>query len=482
MFRSTLTCCNKAAHDVIVSGGGLVGAATMASLQQLRERTTSASGSGGGAALSRLMMVDVGKRPTYDPANIFHQLRTVSITPVSSKILDNLGGWEKLTTKHSYYRIAVRHEQANSPVLPESEHTSSFFLRKLLGGKTSTEPLLEFTDLRKPVGFMCYNAELNTAMVNVVEEHAANAKHDVLKFESKLENIVLPPKNEVDGPWGTATLKTGETTEEETFGLLLGCEGRGSPLRDVLHTASVQHDYAQTAFVCDVRLDKPSDGNVCCFQNFFRDGMIIALLPMSEDTANIVFSTTPQHAKKLMGATQEELVKELNQRLHDFAPSDIPKIVEVPEGQVNGVPKRKQGSFPLRLNVATTPYAPRAILLGDAAHGIHPFAGQGLNLGIYDVCALTDVLEKAIRSGHDIGNTVTVGQVFAGEMLAHTTPMIMGMETIKQMIYGMPALSCVGMKAINQLPLLSTLGKDAIYQVSSGAAFAARHPDCFLLD
>ncbi|EPY19947.1 2-octaprenyl-6-methoxyphenol hydroxylase [Strigomonas culicis] len=481
MLRSTSACRSKAAYDVIVSGGGLVGAATMASLQQLRERTT-ASAASGGSALSRLMMVDVGKRPTYDPANLFHQLRTVSVTPVSSKILDNLGGWGRLTTKHSYYRIAVRHEQANSPLLPEADHTSSLFLRKWLGGKTSTEPLLEFTDLRKPVGFMCYNAELNAEMVNVVEEHAAGAKHDVLKFESKLENIVLPPKSEVDGPWGTATLRTGEAAAEGTFGLLLGCEGRGSPLRDVLHTASLQHDYAQTAFVCDVRLDKPLDGNVCCFQNFFRDGMIIALLPMSEDTANIVFSTTPQHAQRLMGASQAELVRELNQRLHDFAPADIPKIVEVPEGVVNGAPRRKQGSFPLRLNVATNPYAPRAILLGDAAHGIHPFAGQGLNLGIYDVCALTDVLEKAIRSGHDIGNTVTVGQVFAGEMLAHTTPMIVGMETIKQMIYGMPGLACAGMKAINQLPILSTLGKDAIFQVSSGVAFAARHPDCFLLD
>ncbi|EPY40879.1 2-octaprenyl-6-methoxyphenol hydroxylase [Angomonas deanei] len=480
MFRRSIV--SHATHDVIISGGGMVGAATMASLQQLRQRLATPAGLP--TPLDKLTMVDVGRRPTYDPNNIFHQLRTVSVTPVSSKIVDSLGGWKKLTTKHSYYRIAVRHEQANGPLLQDSDRSSSFFINHFLGNKTTTQPLLEFTDLRKPVGFMCYNAELNTVMVEVVEENMAKeggSAKDALHFESKLENIKLPGKAVVDGPLGTATLRKGEETSEEAFKLVLGCEGRGSPLRDVLNVSSLQHDYSQTAFVCDVRLQAPSDGNVCCFQNFFRDGMIIALLPMSPDSANIVFSTTPEHAKKLTAMTQEELVAELNRRLHDFAPADIPKILEVPEGEMKGKTVRKQGSFPLRLNVATNPYAPRAILLGDAAHGIHPFAGQGLNLGIYDVCALTDVLEKAVRAGQDVGNSVTVGQVFAGEMLAHTTPMIAGMEFIKHAIYGAPGFSCVGMKLLNETPILSTLGKDAIFQVSSGAAFAAS-PRCFLLE
>lgn len=491
-------------HEVIVSGGGLVGAATMAALQQLRSRLnaecsnsrfsgiSSNTGANVGGLLSsqlaRLMMVDAAKRPVYDAANIMHALRTVSITPVSSKIIDNLGAWDRLTTKHPYYRIAVRHEQANSPTLGSGGRSTSIFMTSVLGNTTSAEPLLEFTDLRKPVGFICYNAELNSCMVDVVEaQQAARSAEtegfeDALCFNHHLEGVQLPSDGSMDGPWGTAKLVSGETKKDTQFGLLLGCEGRGSPLRDVLSTPSLQQDYAQTAFVCTVRLEKVDDGNVCSFQNFFRDGMIIAMLPTSEDTANIVFSTTPQHAKELLASSQEDLVAELNRRLCAFAPNDIPKILEVPQtATADGKAKRAQGSFPLKLNVATTPYAPRAILLGDAAHGIHPFAGQGLNLGVYDVCALTSVVEQAIRSGQDIGSSVAVGQVFAAEMLSHTAPMITGMEVIKKLTYGTPGLASVGMKALNRLPLLSTFAKDAILQVSSGAVFAAQHKDNFLL-
>ncbi|CAM37081.2 conserved hypothetical protein [Leishmania braziliensis MHOM/BR/75/M2904] len=485
------------ANEVIVSGGGVVGAAMMASLQQLRSHlhSSSAGQGGGGAAslltsqLTHLMLVNSGKRPVYDAANMMDRLRTVSITPVSSKIIDNLGAWDRLTTKHPYYRIAVRHEQANSPYLGAGSRSSSFFMTSVLGNSTSSEPLLEFTDLRKPVGFICFNTELNSCMMDVVEaqqcalaDTGADAAHDTVCFGARLEGVRIPSQGTLGGPWGSAKLAVGETTTDVTFGLLLGCEGRDSPLRDVLSTPALQHDYAQAAFVCTVRLEKSDDGNVCAFQNFFRDGKIVAMLPTSEDMANIVFSTTPQHAKELLASTQEDLVAELNRRLCAFASNDIPKILEVPQSSTSdGKVRRAQGSFPLKLNVATTPYAPRAILLGDAAHSIHPFAGQGLNLGIYDLCALTSVLEQAIRSGQDVGSSVAVGQVFAGHMLSHTAPVITGMEVIKKLTYWTPGLASVGMKALNSIPVVSTLAKDAILQVSSGALFAAQHRRSYLL-
>ncbi|KAG5487343.1 hypothetical protein LSCM4_07833 [Leishmania orientalis] len=483
------------ANEVIVSGGGLVGAAMMASLQQLRRHLHSSSASQAdrstasllASQLTRLMLVDPGKRPVYDASSMMHNLRTVSITPVASKIIDNLGAWDWLTTKHPYYRIAVRHEQTNSPFLGAGGRSSSFFMTSVLGNSTSTEPLLEFTDLRKPVGFICLNAELNSCMMDVVEAQqralvGTGVAQDTLCFGAHLEGVQIPCEDTLAGPWGSARLVADDANIDVSFGLLLGCEGRGSSLRSILSLPSLQQDYAQTAFVCNVRLEKAEDGNVCSFQNFFRDGRIIALLPTSEDTANIVFSTTPQHAKELLLSTQKDLIAELNRRLCAFAPNDIPKILEVPQTSTpDGTVRRAQGSFPLKLSLTTTPYAPRAILLGDAAHGIHPFAGQGLNLGIYDLCALTSVLEQAIRSGQDIGSSVAVGQVFAGHMLSHTAPVITGMEAIKKLTYWTPGLASVGMKALNSIPVVSTLAKDAIMQVSSGALFAARHRRCFLL-
>lgn len=448
-------------RDVIVSGGGLVGSAMMASLQLLRNRIKSTDADLGSSTLQHITMVDAGKRPTYDASNLMQQLRTVSITPVSSKIMENIGCWEKLQTKHAYYRISVRHEYANSP------HTSM--------SKTESSSLLDFVDLNTPVGFICFNSEMHASTVDVIEQEMARDEknNDQIMFGSKIDSIVLPPENDLDGQLGTAVIGD----DKLQFRLILGCEGRGSNLREIISSPSIQHDYSQTAFVCTVKLVKPYDGNVSAFQNFFNDGKIIAMLPTSEDTSNIVFSTHPSHARELLTLSNDELIRELNQRLHEFAPADIPKIMEVPyDGE-----KRVQGCFPLRLTVATKPYAPRAICLGDAAHGIHPFAGQGLNLGIYDVCALTDTLQTAISTGHDVGNSVAVGQAFAGEMLAHTLPVISGMEGIKFMCNNAPGITTLGMKLLNNLPFISPVIKDSILYAASGATFANRHKKSFLL-
>ncbi|RNF12586.1 putative Monooxygenase [Trypanosoma conorhini] len=480
--------------NVVVSGGGIVGAASLASLQLLRSRflsetiredSTSAH-LGYASRLSQLLLADPVPRPRYDAQNVVHTLRTVSLTPVSSKLLDNLGCWRRLQTKHPYYRIALRHEQTNSPAFPQQNRPVSHFMSCLVGGSAVTaEPLLEFTDLNRPLGFISYNAEVNTELINVIEDqqniNEANVATDRIVFGSSVTSLTLPPQNLVDGALGSALLRSSSGEEPVKFSLLLGCDGRGSSLRDALATSAVQHDYAQTAYVCTVRLERLDDGNACSFQNFFLDGDLIAMLPTSEDTANIVFSTTPAHARELMAASQADLVSELNKRLHAFAPRDIPRILEVPEGTVNGKQVRGQGTFPLRLNFVLRPYSPRCLLLGDAAHGIHPFAGQGLNLGLYDVCALVELLEKAIRSGQDIGSVCAVGQPFASEMMLHTSSMITAMEGVYALLNSVPSLSCAGMKALQELPLVSSFGKQCITQFSSGGLFASRHSDCFLL-
>lgn len=457
MFKSRIFLQKTDIHDVVISGGGLCGSAMMAALQKLRKRL----GKENCSPLQRLAIVDAGMRPVYDSTNPMQHLRTVSITPVSSKILEKLGLWEKLTTKHAYYRLSIRHECANSP------HTLTL-------SKTKSSPLLDLVDLNTPVGFLCFNSEMHAQMVSVIdEENKSFTNTDDILFDSKLTDITLPSNDEMDGTLGSALL--GEN--KINFRLLLGCEGRESLLKKRIETPSIQHDYSQTAFVCTVKLVKPYDGNVSAFQNFFNDGKIIAMLPVSEDSASIVFSTSPSHARELTQASNEDLVTELNKRLHDFAPSDIPKVQEVPVYNDQHV----HGTFPLRLIIATKPFAPRIICIGDAAHAIHPFAGQGLNLGIYDIAALTETIENAVVTGHDLGNVVQVGQRFAGEMLAHSIPIISGMEAIKTMCTTAPSLSAHGMKLINKFPLLSSYMKDAILYAGSGGTFARRHKKCFLL-
>nr|CCC91668.1 putative Monooxygenase [Trypanosoma congolense IL3000] len=495
-------------YNVVISGGGVVGVAMMASLQQLRMRLHSEVGAATGhtpsnaqaSRLSRLLLADPAARPQYDPKNVIHSIRTVSLTPVSSKLLDSLGCWQELGTKHAYYRMAIRHEKTNGPLSadrsPQQQRSKPFFVGSLLGGRGSVaEPLLEFTDLNRPLGFMSYTAEINAVLANIIHDQkkqyeqlfekgdnsANEGPLDRIEFGSTLGSYDLPQRDTIDGPFGRAVLCNAAGEEPLDFSLLLGCEGRGSQLREAISSPMVQYNYGQTAFVCTVELENIADGNVCCFQNFFTNGDIIALLPTSESSANIVFSTTPEQARALKEAPQAELVEQLNRRLCAFAPRDIPRIIAVPEEDSQGKRVRAQGMFPLQLSVVLQPFWPRCLLLGDAAHGIHPFAGQGLNLGLYDVCALTGVLERAVRCGQDMGSVTAVGQPFAAEMITHTGPMIAAMQSIYGMLATLPGLSCTGMGMLQKMPLVSSLGKQSIMHVASGGLFASRHRDSFLL-
>nr|CCC49274.1 putative Monooxygenase [Trypanosoma vivax Y486] len=489
-------------YDVVVCGGGVVGAAAMASLQQLRARLLSENTLTPHAAerqalagrLSRLLLADPMARPQYNAESKMHNLRTVSLTPVSSRLLDNLGCWKQLQTRHAYYRIALRHEHTNSPEIQRPQDGTKTFMSSLMGGGCSTaEPLLEFMNINSPLGFISYNAEINTRLLDAIEERkvqdAALTRDngetgevcDRVEFGSALDSYVLPPESTIDGPPGTAVMRGPSGEEALEFSLLLGCDGRGSQLRNQVGTYSVSHDYRQTVYVCTVQLEPVVDGNVCCFQNFFSNGDIVAMLPTSPDTANIVFSTTAAHARKLAASTQVELVKELNNRLHAFAARDIPQIISVPEEDVCGQVVRAQGMFPSRLQVVVNNSVPRCLLMGDAAHSIHPFAGQGMNLGLYDVCTMIKVLEKAIRNGQDIGSFLGVGRPFLSEVAVHSGSIIAALEAIYGLVTNAPKLSCFGMSALQNVPLLSSLGKQSIIHVASGGLLERRHKECFLL-
>lgn len=550
-----------------------MGCAMMASLQQLRRRWLShglrfpaathhhvnqlvsaihgstsrcacAHGGGDSRMLSRLMLVDAAARVgARDAAAADSFLRTVNVTPVSSRILDNLGVWSRLRVKHAVYRMAIRHEddvrRASEDATTSTGRRRSFFLGHVLGhARPSSSALLEFTQMQSPLGFICGNEDVHRALLDVVDAEAVSSRqgrygHDVLLFGSALARAHVEQAAEAGGsevPWGYAELVSPcpdtrpavahsprETQQSHTsnphdgikcsrrssndddtkavhresmdaevhstvrFGLLLSCEGRDSAVRRTLESPVLQHDYGQTAFVCTAHVAKVDDGNVCAFQNFFRDGTIVGMLPLSADAVNIIYSTSPSQARELLECGETELVDRLNRRLHAYAPSDIPRITRLSPASSRS-PMR--GSFPLSLHVATRVCGPRVMLLGDAAHAIHPFAGQGFNLGLYDVCALTSILERAMQSGQAMGGagaSLLSGAEFAGSMLRHTAPMIAGMEAIKQVLSSMPRLGVCGMRVLNSTPLLSDVCKSRIMHFASGASFAARHADSFLL-
>jgi 2-octaprenylphenol hydroxylase len=157
--------------------------------------------------------------------------------------------------------------------------------------------------------------------------------------------------------------------------LVLAADGTDSPTRGFSGIATAGHTYAQDALVAHVRTTKPHEDTA--WQRFLPTGPL-AFLPLADGRASIVWSTERTEAARLRRLDKAQFERELTEA----------------SGAVLGelVLASAIGSYPLRLQYAQAYVAPRVALLGDAAHVVHPLAGQGLNLGLMDCASVVDVL------------------------------------------------------------------------------------------
>ena len=169
--------------------------------------------------------------------------------------------------------------------------------------------------------------------------------------------------------------------------LVVGAEGRGSVVRAAAGIGSIGWDYPQTGVVATVRLDRPHQGVA---HEYFLPGGPFAILPLTDDRASLVWTEPTAKGAALKAARPEIFHAHLQRR---FGPFLGQATVEGPVF-----------TYPLSLQLSERFAAPRCAILGDAAHGIHPIAGQGLNLGLKGAAALAETLVDAARLGEDIGS------------------------------------------------------------------------------
>jgi len=186
----------------------------------------------------------------------------------------------------------------------------------------------------------------------------------------------------------SATLENGETL---TAKLIIGADGRQSSVRKWMDIPTRQWSYNQRAVICCVSHENPH--NQIAVEHFWPEGPF-AVLPMSDakkqHRSSVVFTEHGPEKHSLMKFTDEEFETALNARFPDSY------------GKVKMIGKR--AAYPLNLIHATSYIGPRMALIADAAHGIHPIAGQGLNLGFRDVDKIAELLTNAHKSGEDLGN------------------------------------------------------------------------------
>jgi 2-octaprenyl-6-methoxyphenol hydroxylase len=169
--------------------------------------------------------------------------------------------------------------------------------------------------------------------------------------------------------------------------LVAACEGRDSPLRRAAGIRTIEWRYPQTGIVTAVRHEEPHHG--VAVEHFLPAGPF-AILPMTGNRSSIVWTERAELAPRLMALDDAAFAVELSARFGDFL------------GAVE--PTGPRWAYPLALMQARRYVALRLALLGEAAHLVHPIAGQGLNLGIRDVAALAELVVDQRRLGLDIGD------------------------------------------------------------------------------
>lgn len=224
-----------------------------------------------------------------------------------------------------------------------------------------------------PMGFMIEDRYLRRALIDAMEaspriEHRAGAE------------VVAQGA----GPAGaTVTLASGERLAGR---LLVGADGRRSGVAARAGIRRSGWDYGQLALVAAIEHDLPHRGVA---HQFFMPSGPLAILPLPGNRSSIVWSEAAEAARSIAALGDAAYLAELRPRFGDFL------------GEIRLAGARF--TYPLSLSLAQSLIAPRLALVGDAGHGIHPLAGQGLNLGFRDVGALAEVLVLAHRRGEDIG-------------------------------------------------------------------------------
>lgn len=176
-----------------------------------------------------------------------------------------------------------------------------------------------------------------------------------------------------------------------TAALAVAADGRASPVRGAAKIGITRWEYGQTAIVCTVAHERPHHDIA---QEHFLPAGPFAILPLPGSRSSVVWTEKAHLAPAILAQDDDGFLAELKSRFGTF---------------LGGIAlEGPRFGYPLSLQVADAYTARRLALVGDAAHGMHPVAGQGMNMGLRDVAALAEVLVDAHRLGLDLGNAAVL--------------------------------------------------------------------------
>ncbi len=324
--------------DLIIVGGGLVGASLAAALAPLPLKV---------AVIEAVAFGNLSQ-PSFDD-------RITALSEGSRRIYTSMGLWPALAAEASpIRRIHVSDRGRFGMTRLEAEEAGVEALGYVTPNRAIGRALSEFIATRP-----------NLAML-------APAKLDAFSLDAAGAEAV------VDVAGAKRTLKAP---------LLVAADGARSEVRRQLGIEGETREYGQTALVCNVQVEYPEAGTA--FERFAADGPV-ALLPMGGDRYGFVWVVATSDAPAILGlddaSFREQAAERFSGRLGRFTHSG------------------KRASYPLSMVRASAQVQGRALIIGNAAHSLHPIAGQGFNLSLRDVAMLAEVISDAHRDGKDLGS------------------------------------------------------------------------------
>jgi 2-octaprenyl-6-methoxyphenol hydroxylase len=379
--------------DIIIVGGGLNGPALALAAAQ----------AGFAVTIIDRLTVDRRKAPGFDG-------RSYAIALGSQRLLSAIGVWDAVAAESQpMLEIKVTDGRAGEGPSPWMLH-------------------FDHAEIEEgPMGHMVEDRHLRRAFL---EAMAADTRITQLTGETVVAQAVSPGHV-------TVTLASGKTV---AGALVVGCDGRDSGTATRAGIRRSGWDYGQTAIVCAVAHEKPHNGVA---HQFFMPGGPLAILPLTKNRVSIVWSEQATRAAAVMALDDEGFLAALRPAFGSFL------------GQISLVGARY--SYPLALSLANSFVADRVALVGDAAHGIHPIAGQGLNAGLRDVAALAEVLSDARSRGQDVGAADVLAQYQRWRRF-DTTKLALATDTFNRLFSNdipfVRAVRDLGMGMVNATPAL----------------------------
>jgi 2-octaprenyl-6-methoxyphenol hydroxylase len=291
------------------------------------------------------------------PADVWRRdERASAIAAAASRLLTALGLWDEISpSAQPITRMIVTDSKTGDPVRP-------VFLT-FDGEVANGAPFADMVP--------------NPAMIGPLLK-AAGELGVVVRFSTVVEHFTANDR------CVSARLASGEIVESR---LLVACDGARSKLRDIAGIKTVRFDYGQSGIVTTVEHERPHNGVA---EEHFLPAGPFAILPLKDNRSSLVWTERTEDAERLVASDELVFEEELERRFgHKL-------------GTLRCVGGRR--AFPLGLTLARSFVGNRIALAGDAAHGIHPISGQGLNLGFKDVAALAETIVDADRLGLDIGS------------------------------------------------------------------------------